>query len=156
MKLKMKSKYALLMMSMLILTGCSRMKVANVQQLDPLLGRTYVYATITMLVALAFSILVAQLIAFQPRKDRSYITRRIWSIIICLVSAAGFWLYNQFYVMDTITKDPLQSRFSRTNLACLGIIIGGYAVIGLIVALVFRKSRFATIFFSKTKTRSKK
>ena len=145
--MKLKSKDALIMMSMLILTGCSRMKVANVQQLEPLLGRTYVYATITMLVALAFSILVAQLIAFQPRNDRSYITRRIWSIIICLVSAAGFWLYNQFYVMGTITKEALQDRFAMTNLACLGITIGGYAVLGLVVALVFRKSKFATVYF---------
>ena len=145
--MKLKSKDALIMMSMLILTGCSRMKVANVQQLVPLLDRTYVYATITMLVALAFSILVAQLIAFQPRNDRSYITRRIWSIIICLVSAAGFWLYNQLYVMGTITKDALQDRFAMTNLACLGRTIGGYAVLGLVVALVFRKSKFATVYF---------
>ena len=147
MKLKMKSTDALLMMSMLILSGCSRMKVTNAHQLEPLLGTTYVYATITMLVALAISILVAQLIAFQPRNDRSYITRRIWSIIICIVSAVGFWLYNQLYVMGTITREPLQNRFAMTNLACLGITIGGYAVLGLVVALVFRKSKFATVYF---------
>jgi len=151
MKFKMKSKDALLMMSMLILSGCSKMNVTNANQLASLTGGTYVNATITMLVALSISILVAQLIAFQPRNDRSYLSRRLWSIIICVVSAAGFWLYNQLVVMGTITKMPLQDKFSMTNLACLGITIGGYAILGLIVALVFRKSKFATIFFKSTK-----
>lgn len=125
-------------------------KVNTIQQLDALQGSTYVYAVIVMLVAFAISVLVAQMIAFQPRNDRSYIKRRFWSIIICLVSTACFWLYNQLVVMDNITKMPLQDKFSTTNLVCIGIIIGGYAILGLIVALVFRKSKFSTVFFKAT------
>ncbi len=122
-------------------------KVNTIQQLEALQGRTYVYAAIAMLVAFAISVLVAQVIAYQPRNDRSYIKRRLWSIIICVVSVVGFWLYNQLVVMDNITKMPLQDKFSMTNITCLCITIGGYALLGLIVALVFRKSKFATIFF---------
>ena len=125
-------------------------KITTIQQLESLQGSTYVYAIIAMLVAFSISVLVAQMIAFQPRNDRSYIKRRLWSIIICIVSAVGFWLYNQLVVMDNITKMPLQDKFSITNLICLGIIIVGYAILGLIVALVFRKSKFSTIFFKYT------
>lgn len=124
--------------------------INSIKQLEALQGRTYVYAVIVMLVAFAISVLVAQMIAFQPRNDRSYRMRRFWSIIICLVSTAGFWLYNQLVVMDNITKMPLQDKFSTTNLVCIGIIVGGYAILGLIVALVFRKSKFSTVFFKST------
>ncbi|MBR1765693.1 MAG: hypothetical protein IJ745_01465 [Bacteroidales bacterium] len=116
-------------------------------QLETLQGQTYVFAVIVMAVAFVISVLVAQMIAYQPRNDRSYILRRLWSIIICVISALGFWLYNQLVVMNTITKLPLQDKFATTNLICLGIIVVGYALLGLIVALVWRKSKFATIFF---------
>lgn len=122
-------------------------KITNIQQLEALQGNTFVYAIIVMLVAFAISVLVAQLIAFQPRNDRSYIKRRIWSIIICLISSLGFWLYNQLFIMEMITKMTLKDKFSMTNLWCLAIIVVGYALLGLIVSLVFRKSKFATIFF---------
>lgn len=122
-------------------------KITNIQQLEALQGYTFVYAIIVMLVAFAISVLVAQLIAFQPRNDRSYIKRRIWSIIICLISSLGFWLYNQLFIMEMITKMTLKDKFSMTNLWCLAIIVVGYALLGLIVSLVFRKSKFATIFF---------
>lgn len=122
-------------------------KITNIQQLEALQGYTFVYAIIVMLVAFAISVLVAQLIAFQPRNDRSYIKRRIWSIIICLMSSLGFWLYNQLFIMEMITKMTLKDKFSMTNLWCLAIIVVGYALLGLIVSLVFRKSKFATIFF---------
>lgn len=123
-------------------------KITTIQQLESLQGSTYVYAIIAMLVAFSISVLVAQMmIAYQPRNDRSYVRRRLWSAIICVVVALGFWLYNQLVVMGTITKKPLQDKFAITNLVCLAIIVIGYAVLGLIGSLVFRKSKFATIFF---------
>ncbi|MBR3724891.1 MAG: hypothetical protein IKN11_05815 [Bacteroidales bacterium] len=122
-------------------------KITTIQKLESLQGSTYVYAVIAMLVAFSISVIVAQMIAYQPRNDRSYVRRRLWSAIICVVFALGFWLYNQLVVIGTITKMPLQDKFAMTNLLCLVIIVIGYALLGLIGSLVFRKSKFATIFF---------
>ena len=157
--MKTNKSYLKIVLSVLfafILSGCTDMNTTNDEDLLSLQVETYVFAVIVLLVAFAFSVLVSQLIAWQPGTDRSYMKRRIWYIIIGILSSMGFWLYNQFVVMQTITGDDsvvLKHKFGVTNFECLSITIGGYVVLGLIVALVFRKSKFATIFFTNTKIR---
>ena len=51
--------------------------------------------------------------------------------------------------MDFIKKPALQNQFSKTNLQCLGITIGGSIIISLIVMFVFRHSKFGSILGKK-------
>ena len=71
------------------------MRITTLPALQSLQDETMVYAAITGAVALALSILVASLVAYKGRDDRSYITRRIWYVIIGLVAAAGFYVYGR-------------------------------------------------------------
>jgi hypothetical protein len=121
------------------------MRITTLPALQSLQDETMVYAAITGAVALALSILVASLIAYKGRDDRSYITRRIWYVIIGLVAAAGFYVYNDLVVKPDITNAGWQSMFSDTNLICIGINLGVYIVGGIILMFVFRHKKFGSI-----------
>ena len=121
------------------------MRITTLPALQSLQDETMVYAAITGAIALALSILVASLVAYKGRDDRSYITRRIWYVIIGLVAAAGFYVYNDLVVKPDITNAGWQSMFSDTNLICIGINLGVYIVGGLIFMFVFRHKKFGSI-----------
>jgi hypothetical protein len=121
------------------------MRITTLPALQSLQDETMVYAAITGAVALALSILVASLVAYKGRDDRSYITRRIWYVIIGLVAAAGFYVYNDLVVKPDITNAGWQSMFSDTNLICIGINLGVYIVGGIILMFVFRHKKFGSI-----------
>lgn len=121
------------------------MRITTLPALQSLQDETMVYAAITGAVALALSILVASLVAYKGRDDRSYITRRIWYVIIGLVAAAGFYVYNDLVVKPHITNAGWQSMFSDTNLICIGINLGVYIVGGIILMFVFRHKKFGSI-----------
>ena len=116
--------------------------LSDVQSLQ---DRTMVYAAIIGAVALAFSFLVASLIAYKGGTDRSYITRRIWYVIIGLVAAAIFYLYNDLFVKPTITNVGWQSMFSDTNFMSIVINLTVYFVGGFILMFVFRHKKFGSI-----------
>ena len=125
--------------------------ITTVQQLNALKSNTLVWAVIIFVAAFAISFLVATLIPYKGGKDTSYITRRIWYIIIGIAAAAGYWIIN-YYVKVTAIKNPgFQSQFSQTNLLSVAIIIIGYAIIGLAVALFFRKSKFSSVYLKHKK-----
>ena len=121
------------------------MRITTLPALQSLQDETMVYAAITGAVALALSILVASLVAYKGGDDRSYITRRIWYVIIGLVAAAGFYVYNDLVVKPDITNAGWQSMFSDTNLICIGINLGVYIVGGIILMFVFRHKKFGSI-----------
>jgi len=121
------------------------MRITTLPALQSLQDETMVYAAIVGAVALGLSFLIASLVAYKGGDDRSYITRRIWYIIIGLVAAAGFYVYNDLVVKPDITNAGWQSMFSDTNLICIGINLGVYIVGGIILMFVFRHKKFGSI-----------
>lgn len=121
------------------------MRITTLSALQSLQDETMVYAAIVGAVALGLSFIVASLIAYRGGDDRSYITRRIWYVIIGLAAAAGFYVYNDLVVKPDITNAGWQSMFSDTNLICIGINLGVYIVGGVILMLVFRYKKFGSI-----------
>ena len=121
------------------------MRITTLPALQSLQDETMVYAAIVGAVALGLSFLVASLVAYKGGDDRSYITRRIWYVIIGLVAAAGFYVYNDLVVKPDITNAGWQSMFSDTNLICIGINLGVYIVGGIILMFVFRHKNFGSI-----------
>ena len=121
------------------------MRITTLPALQSLQDETMVYAAIVGAVALGLSFLVASLVAYKGGDDRSYITRRIWNVIIGLVAAAGFYVYNDLVVKPDITNAGWQSMFSDTNLICIGINLGVYIVGGVILMFVFRHKKFGSI-----------
>ena len=121
------------------------MRITTLPALQSLQDETMVYAAIVGAVALGLSFLVASLVAYKGGDDRSYITRRIWYVIIGLVAAAGFYVYNDLVVKPDITNAGWQSMFSDTNLICIGINLGVYIVGDVILMFVFRHKKFGSI-----------
>ena len=121
------------------------MRITTLPALQSLQDETMVYAAIVGAVALGLSFLVASLVAYKGGDDRSYITRRIWYVVIGFVAAAGFYVYNDLVVKPDITNAGWQSMFSDTNLICIGINLGVYIVGGIILMFVFRHKKFGSI-----------
>lgn len=119
--------------------------ITNIQQLNSLMNETYVYAIIVLLIALLISLIVANIIPWQGGKDKSYVKRRTWFIVIGVVAALGLWLYNDLYVKEFIKNAGLKSMFSVCNLRALGISIIGYFLIGLGLMFIFRHTKFGSI-----------
>lgn len=121
------------------------MRITTLPALQSLQDETMVYAAIVGAVALGLSFLVASLVAYRGGNDRSYITRRIWYVIIGFVAAASFYVYNDLVVKPDITNAGWQSMFSDTNLICIGINLGVYIIGGVILMFVFRHKKFGSI-----------
>ena len=121
------------------------MRITTLPALQSLQDETIVYAAIVGAAALALSFLVVSKIAYKGGNDNSYITRRIWYVIIGLVAAIGFYLYNDLVVKPDINNVGWQSMFSDTNLICLGINLGVYFIGGIILMFVFRHKKFGSI-----------
>lgn len=125
--------------------------VTTVQQLETLKQTTLVWAVIICVAAFAISFVIATLIPYKGGKDTSHITRRLWYIIVGILAAAAFWIYNFLIATPAIKNPGFQSQFATTNLVSVAIIIVGYVIIGLIVAFIFRKSKFSTVFLKHKK-----
>ena len=120
--------------------------INTLPQLNSLITNTYILAIIVSMVALALAILVAKLIPFQGGQfDRSHITRRIWIIIFWVASAAFFFLYNNFIVMQKIKNIAFQSKFMTCIFISCIIIIALYGIVGFTIMKLFRKSHFGSI-----------
>jgi hypothetical protein len=121
------------------------MRITTLPALQSLQDETMVYAAIVGAVALGLSFLVTSLVAWKGGIDRSYITRRIWYVIIGFAAAAGFYVYNDLVVKPNITNAGWQSMFSDTNLICIGINLCVYIIGGVILMFVFRHKKFGSI-----------
>ena len=120
-------------------------------QLEALKSTTLMWAAIICVAAFAISFLVATLVPYKGGKDTSHVTRRIWYIIITVLAAVGYWIYNFLAVLPTIKNPAWQGQFSQTNLISVAIILLGSVVLGLVVSVIFRKSKFATIYLKHKK-----
>ena len=119
--------------------------ITNINQLNSLIDETYIYAVIVLLIALLISLIIASIIPWQGGNDKSYVKRRVAFIIIGIVAAIGFWLYNDLYVSDFIKNAGLKNMFSSCNLNALAISIVGYTVIGIILMFLLRHKKFGSI-----------
>lgn len=125
--------------------------VTTIQQLDALKQTTLVWSVIICLVAFAISFLVATLVPYKGGKDTSFVIRRIWYIVIGVIAAAGYWIYNFLVAVPAIKNPGFKSQFSQTTMISFVIIIIGYVAIGLVVAFIFRKSKFSTVYLKHKK-----
>lgn len=121
------------------------------EQLAILQQKTYIWAAVIIIAAWLLSLLIAQVTPYKPGRDTSYISRRIWSIVLCLVSVLGYLVYNFTVVMSDIKKIQLKDDFSTTIWICFGAMIVIYALAGWIVSMVFPRSRYATVFRKHSK-----
>lgn len=105
-----------------------------------------IYAIVVSLVTLALAwVICTYLIPWEGGKDRSYIKRRLVYIIFGIVAVLGFWLYNDLEVMGYIKNAGLQNMFAACNLKCIGINLGIYLVVGIVLMLASRHSKFGSI-----------
>lgn len=121
------------------------------KQLDIIQLETYIWAAVIIIAAWLLSLLIAWVIPFKPGRDTSYISRRIWSIVLCLVSVLGYLIYNITVVMPDKKTIQLKADFSTTIWICFGAMIVIYALAGWIVSMVFPRSKYATVFRKHSK-----
>jgi sensor domain CHASE-containing protein len=121
-------------------------KIDTLNQLDALIGQTYIYAIIGAVVALVLAFLIANLIKFEGGKNsRDHIKRRVWYIVLGIVFTFSFYLYNALYVSDYITKSSLQAKFSTANLFSTLVLLGIYIVVGLLTMVLIRSSKWGSV-----------
>lgn len=120
-------------------------KITTISQLEALQSNTMVYAGIVCLTAVLVAFIISLMIPYKGGVDKSYVKRRIAYIIVGIVASVAFFLFNELYVMNFIMNAGFQTEFATTNLQCLGITIGGYIIVGLVIMIVFRHSKFGSI-----------
>lgn len=121
-------------------------KIENIKQVNALIGETYMLAIIAVVVALVFAFMIANFIKWQGGiNPRDHIIRRIWYIVIGLVTAIVFFLYNALYVISYIKKAPLQAKFTTASIFATLLVLGAYVVIGILTMLMIRRSKWGSI-----------
>lgn len=119
--------------------------IQTLKQLQDLQTETYVYAVIVVLFIVAFALIFAKLIPFQGGNDKSYVKRRVASIVCVIVGATGFFLYNNIYVASYIRQVAFSNQFFKTTIICLAITVIVPIVIGFVIMLVWRHSKFGSM-----------
>ena len=121
-------------------------QIATLNQLQDLQNSTWIYAVVVCIIAIVVAYLVSNMIAWQGGNDKSYIKRRVWWVIIGLVSGLGFWIYNDMVNVHRIVNVGFKHMYSQTNLMCLGAVLLGYFIFSLLImATLFRKAKFGSI-----------
>ncbi len=121
-------------------------KIEALKEVQALIGENYIYAIIVGVVALVLAFIIAQLIKWQGGKNpRDHVNRRIWFIIIGIISPVAFFLFNTLYVSSFITKAPLKAQFSTANIFATFIVLGVYIVVGIITMMIMRSSKWGSI-----------
>jgi uncharacterized membrane protein len=121
-------------------------KIEALKQVQALIGETYTYAVIVAVAAVVLAFIIANVIKWGGGKfDTSHIKRRVWYVIIGIITAIAFFLYNNLYVSGYITKAPLQAKFSTANIVATFIVVGVYVVLGLITMFILRRSKWGSI-----------
>lgn len=122
--------------------------IRKLPQLQQAQADAWVYGLIVTGIALALAVIIAFLINWRSdRKD--YMTRRICFIVIGLVMPLAYWLYNMQAIVPKISNVGFQNMFKQTNLYVLITSIISYAVVGLLLMLVFRNSKLGSILGKK-------
>lgn len=121
-------------------------QIATLSQLQDLQNSTWIYAIAVCFIAIAIAYLVSNMIAWQGGNDKSYIKRRVLWVIIGFVAGLGFWIYNDVVNVHRIVNVGFKHMYSQTNLLCLFVVLLGYFGISLLImATLFRKSKFGSI-----------
>jgi Na+-driven multidrug efflux pump len=121
-------------------------KVETLKQVQALIGDTYMYAVIVAVAALVLAFAIANLIKYSGGKNSvDHIKRRVWYIIIGVITPIVFFLYNNLYVSDYITKAPLKAQFSTANITATLEVLGIYAAAGALTMLLMRRSKWGSI-----------
>jgi uncharacterized membrane protein len=121
-------------------------KIETLKQVEALIGSTYMYAVIVAIAALVLAFIIANVIKYQGGKNATdHIKRRVWYIIIGIIAPVGFFLYNNLYVSGFITKAPLEAKFSTANILATLVVLGVYVVVGILLMLVIRSSKWGSI-----------
>jgi hypothetical protein len=127
-------------------------KIEALKQVQALIGETYMYAVIVAVAAVVLAFIIANLIKYKGGKNSTdHITRRIWFIVIGIITPIAFFLYNALYVSSYITKPPLQAKFSTANILATLTVLGIYVVLGIITMLIMRRSKWGSILGKSTK-----
>lgn len=106
---------------------------------------TWMYAFIVAAIALAISIFVANLIVWQGGQDKSYQKRRLWFVLIGVISLVSFFLYNDLQVKPLISQQGWQAMFSETNIQSSIVGLFVYYVVGVVIIFIRRHSKFGSI-----------
>ena len=121
-------------------------QIATLSQLQDLQNSTWIYAIAVCFIAIAIAYLVSNMIAWQGGNDKSYIKRRVLWVIIGFVAGLGFWIYNDVVNVHRIVNVGFKHMYSQTNLLCLLVVLLVYFGISLLImATLFRKSKFGSI-----------
>jgi hypothetical protein len=62
-----------------------------------------------------------------------------------ILALTGFFLYNNLYVSNFITKAPLQAKFSTANILATLAVLGVYAALGIVTMFIMRRSKWGSI-----------
>jgi len=120
--------------------------IDSVLQLKSLIAQTYMYSIIFAIIALVVAFIIALLIKFQGGKNpKDHITRRIWFIVIGVITPIMFFLYNALYVSTYIMRSPLKARFTMANIYSTLALLGIYVIIGILTMLIMRRTKWGTI-----------
>lgn len=125
--------------------------VTTMPQLKSLQNSALMYAGIVALAALLLAFIIATLIPYKGGKDNSYVARRIVYIVTAIVAIVGYFLFNALYVSEAIKNAGFKAQYQTTNITGCAIILGAYVILGLLIALCFRRSKFATVFLKPKK-----
>ena len=121
-------------------------QIATLNQLQDLQNSTWIYAVVVCIIAIVVAFLVSNMIAWQGGNDKSYIKRRVWWVIIGIVSGLGFWIYNDMVNVHRIVNVGFKHMYSQTNLLCLFVVLLAYFGISLLIMVtLFRKAKFGSI-----------
>ena len=121
-------------------------QIATLNQLQDLQNSTWIYAIAVCFIAIGIAYLVSNMIAWQGGNDKSYVKRRVWWVIIGFVAGFGFWIYNDVVNVHRIVNVGFKHMYSQTNLLCLfAVLLGYFGISLLIMATLFRKSKFGSI-----------
>ena len=129
----------------LLFSSCAMRKIDSRRPLEALIGETYMYAVIIAIVAVVLAFVVANMIKYGGKNSTDHIKRRIWFIIIGIVTPIAFFLYNALYVSDFITTAPLKAQFSTANIFATLVVLGVYAALGMITMFLLRRSKWGSI-----------
>lgn len=124
--------------------------IQTLKDLTPLISQTYVTAIIVAVIALVIAFAIANLVKWRGGKfDTSFKTRRLWFIIVGIISPIGFYLYNWLYVCSFIEKQSLIAKFTTNYLLATGVEIVVYVILGIVTMLILRKSKWGSILGNK-------
>lgn len=126
-------------------------QISTIQQLQAQVSITYIMAIICAGVGILLSIGIASMIPWSPgAKDKSYFKRRLWYIILGFLATAAFFFINYFLVLKRITSPALKANYLNELSISTGIFVGIYIILGIILMIIFKKSKYGSILNRKS------